>query len=311
LHAEFLPDAQGRDPIALLDSVAQHRLKYLVPLRDERMADTPFTYFRGASIVMASDLARTPMTGLRVQACGDAHCLNFGGFASLERHLLFDVNDFDETLPGPCEWDLKRLVTSIVIAGRDNGLRKRDIRAAALATADAYRSHMFSLASMPALDVWYARLDATEILDEAKTYVAKRQRSKIADQVVTDSIRDAVDKLTVGTGSGRRFKDDPPRLFHSSETDRAGFDVEQILSEYRATLSPEIQFLLGRYSIVDQAVKVVGVGSVGMRCAIVLFAVTSMIRSSCRSKRRHRRLWPILSRADSPITANASYAVSA
>ena len=262
----------GRDPIALLDAVAQHRLKYLVPLRDARMADTPFTYFRGASVVMASDLARTPSTGLRVQACGDAHCLNFGGFASPERHLLFDVNDFDETLPGPWEWDLKRLVTSIVIAGRDNGLRKRDIRAAALATADAYRSRMFSLASMPALDVWYARLDATEILSEAKTYVAKRQRSKIADQVATDSIRDAVDKLTVGSGTDRRFKDDPPRLFHSSETDRAGFDVEQILSEYRATLSPEIQFLLGRYSIVDQAVKVVGVGSVGTRCAIVLFA---------------------------------------
>jgi uncharacterized protein (DUF2252 family) len=269
-HAEFSPAAYARDPPALLDASAQSRLRYLVPLRDERMADTAFTYFRGAAVVMAADLAHTPSTGLRVQACGDAHCLNFGGFASPERNLLFDVNDFDETLPGPWEWDLKRLVTSIVIAGRDNGLRKRDIRAAALATTNAYRTRISRLAALPAIDVWYARLDATDILAEARTFAQRKQRSKIAEQVATDSIRDSVEKLTTGLGTARRFNDDPPRLFHSSETDRSGFDVEQILAAYVLTLTPEMQFLLGRYTMIDHAVKVVGVGSVGTRCAIVL-----------------------------------------
>jgi uncharacterized protein (DUF2252 family) len=270
-HGLFGP-APLRNPQALLDQVAASRLQYLVPLRDERMADTAFTYFRGASVVMAADLSTSASSGLQTQACGDAHCLNFGGFASPERNLLFDVNDFDETLPGPWEWDLKRLVTSIVIAGRDNNLRPRDIRTAALATAEAYRLQMVSLASMPALDVWYARLDATRILAEAKTYAAKKQRSKIADQVATDSIHDAVDKLTIGDGLGRRFKEEPPLLFHSTETEKSGFDVEHILAEYRRALTPEIRFLLDRYTLVDQAIKVVGVGSVGTRCAIVLFA---------------------------------------
>jgi uncharacterized protein (DUF2252 family) len=270
-HAQFTP-APGRDPAALLDAVAKSRLQYLVPLRDQRMADTAFTYFRGAAVVMAADLATSPRTGLQTQACGDAHCLNFGGFASPERHLLFDVNDFDETLPGPWEWDLKRLVTSMVIAGRDNNLRESKTRRAALATAAAYRLNMTRLATLPALDVWYARLDATRILQDAKRYTVKKRRSKFAEQVATDSIRDAVDKLTVGSGLDRRFKDMPPQLFHSSETERSGFDVEHILAEYKKTLSSELRFLLERYSLVDQAIKVVGVGSVGTRCAIVLFA---------------------------------------
>ena len=271
-HADYAPDPATRNPIGLLDAVAASRLQYLVPLRDERMADTAFTYFRGSAVVMASDLAATPVSGIRVQACGDAHCLNFGGFASPERNLLFDVNDFDETLPGPWEWDIKRLVTSIVIAGRDNGLRKREIRQAALATAQAYRLRMALMASLPALDVWYARLDAAKILDDAKTFAAKRRRSKIAEQVATDSIRDAVQKLTIGSGIDRRFREEPPALFHSAETDRTGFDVDEILAHYPTTLPPEIQFLLNRYVVIDHAIKVVGVGSVGTRCAIVLLA---------------------------------------
>src|SRR5471030_628426 len=136
-HGEYSPDPARPDPIALLDAVAKSRLQYLVPLRDARMSDTAFTYFRGAAFAMAADLSTTKSTGFVTQACGDAHCLNFGGFASPERNLLFDVNDFDETLPGPWEWDLKRLVTSMVIAGRDNNLRKKDIRSAAVATAKA------------------------------------------------------------------------------------------------------------------------------------------------------------------------------
>jgi uncharacterized protein (DUF2252 family) len=270
-HAE-LPTAQHRDPNALLAAVAERRLHFLIPLRNERMAETPFTFYRGAAVVMAADLVGTPSTGITVQACGDAHCLNFGGYASPERNLLFDVNDFDETLPGPWEWDLKRLVTSIVIAARANSLRKRDVRAAALATAAAYRVRLRELAALPALDVWYLRLDAARILDEAKTFAARRARSKIAEQVATDSIRETVDKLTVGSGMQRRFKDDPPLLFHSERTESHGFDVDHIFAEYRTTLPDDMRHLFDRYRRVDDAIKVVGVGSVGTRCAIALFA---------------------------------------
>jgi uncharacterized protein (DUF2252 family) len=270
-HAEIgFADRAG--PLDLLDRVARTRLHFLVPLRNARMADSAFTFFRGAAVVMAADLARTPVTGIRVQACGDAHCLNFGGYASPERNLLFDVNDFDETLPGPWEWDLKRLVTSIVIAGRTNDLRKREIREAATQTARAYRSRMIDLAALPALDVWYARLDATQILDEAKSFEARRARTKIAEQVATDSIRETVDKLTTGEGASRRFNDDPPALFHSERTAEHGFDVAHIMEQYRTTLPHDMQHLFDRYSLIDDAVKVVGVGSVGTRCAIVLYA---------------------------------------
>ena len=254
-----------------LKSLTERRLPYLVPLRNIRMVDTPFTYFRGASIVMASDLSATTNSGIQLQLCGDAHCLNFGGFASPERNVLFDVNDFDETHYGPWEWDVKRLVTSIVIAGQDAGLRRRESHKAALVTAQEYRMRMITLATLPALDVWYARLDAAHVLDTAKTAASKRRRTKLAEQVATDSIHAAVEKLTEGTGLARRFLDDPPALFHSSETDRAGFDVEKLLVDYRLTLSPEMRVLFSRYTLIDYAVKVVGVGSVGTRCAIALF----------------------------------------
>jgi uncharacterized protein (DUF2252 family) len=270
-HAEISFD-ERTDPLALLTGVASERLHFLVPLRNARMADSAFTFFRGAAVVMAADLARTPVTGIHVQACGDAHCLNFGGYASPERNLLFDVNDFDETLPGPWEWDLKRLVTSIVIAGRTNDLRKREIREAAAETARAYRSHMNELAALPALDVWYARLDATRILDEAKSFEARRARTKIAEQVATESIREAVDKITTGAGASRRFKNDAPALFHSKKTDEHGFDIAHIMEQYRTTLSDEMQHLFDRYTLIDDAIKVVGVGSVGTRCAIALYA---------------------------------------
>ena len=270
-HGEL---AAGRraDPAALLASVAAGRLPYLVPLRDERMAVSAFTYYRGAAVVMAEDLAGTPVTGLRVQACGDAHCLNFGGYASPERNLLFDVNDFDETLPGPWEWDLKRLVTSIAIAARDSGHRTAEVRASARAAASAYRRQIRTLATLPAIDVWYARLDAAEILADARTLDAKRRRRTISDQVATDTIRAAVDKLTVGEGRERRFRDDPPALFHAAATETTGFDVDEILHGYRNGLGHDMRRLLARYQQLDHAIKVVGVGSVGTRCAIALFA---------------------------------------
>ncbi len=207
-----------------------------------------------------------------MQTAGDAHCLNFGGFATPERNVIFDLNDFDETLPGPWEWDIKRLATSIALAGRNAGIRARDTDTATLATLGAYRARMADLAAMPALDVWYSRLDAAKILDAAAEPDVRRRHDRIIEHAATEPIRSLVDKLTEVVDDTWRFREDPPRLFHSAETDRAGFDIEAILKAYTASLPAEIAHLYTRYHLVDHAIKVVGVGSVGTRCGIALLA---------------------------------------
>jgi len=270
-HAVWTP-APDRDPLGLLDRVSRGRLPQLLPLRDERMEETPFTFFRGSAIIMAADLASTPRSGLMVQACGDAHCLNFGGFATPERNLIFDLNDFDETLPGPWEWDVKRLVTSVLLAGRQNGFKERDCEIAALSACEGYRTRMNELALKPALDVFYARLDAENILRAARNAAARRRRDRIADEAATASVHAAVERFTEVVDGRRRFKDDPPILFHSAETDRAGFDLEAIFVDYAETLAPDVRALFDRYILIDHAIKVVGVGSVGTRCGVGLFA---------------------------------------
>ena len=270
-HAVWTPKG-SRDPLALLELASKGRLQDLVPLRNTRMVESAFTFFRGSAIVMAADLADSPVTGLRVQACGDAHCLNFGGFATPERNLIFDVNDFDETLPGPWEWDLKRLVTSMVLAGRSLGLKKRESMSAAVTAAQAYRMRMRELAFMPALDVFYQKLDATKILDAARSAGVRRRRGRIADDAATTSVRAAVEKFTDIVDGERRFIDDPPILFHSSKTEQHGFEVEEIIAQYAQTLAPDVRVLFDRYRLIDHAIKVVGVGSVGTRCAVALFS---------------------------------------
>ncbi len=189
-------------------------------IRMERMAESAFGFYRGAAAIMAGDLAHTPVTGLTVQLGGDAHCMNFGGFATPERNLLFDINDFDETMPGPWEWDLKRLVTSIVVAARHNAFAGRDAKVAALAAAQAYRLRMHELAASSALEVWYARLDAAQILDAARSAAIRRRRSRIRDQAATDTVRAAVAKFTELVDGKRRFADDPPLMYHSAATER-------------------------------------------------------------------------------------------
>lgn len=271
-HGPWAPPPDRRDPIALIKETAAGRLEYLLPLRYERMCENAFTFFRGSAAIMASDLAATPATGSMVQAVGDAHCLNFGGFATPERHVIFDLNDFDETLRGPWEWDIKRLATSLVLAGRNVGLRTHAIDAATLATIGAYRVRMADLAAMPALDVWYSRIDATNILDEATEPDVRRRRSRIVEQAATEPIRSVVEKLSQKVDGLWRFREDPPTLFHSSETDRVGFDIEAMLAAYRASLHDDLAHLFSRYHLVDHAIKVVGVGSVGTRCGIALLA---------------------------------------
>jgi uncharacterized protein (DUF2252 family) len=266
--------APDRKPIKLLNEAAHGRLQGLTPLRNARMEQSAFAFFRGSAIIMAADLAASPVSGIMVQAAGDAHCLNFGGFATPERNLFFDITDFDETLPGPWEWDLKRLLTSVLLAARHNKFKERSGEIAVLEAAQAYRTRMNDLATWPALDIFYARLDAREILDAARTGAIRRRRNRIADEAASASVQAAVARCTEVVDGVRRFKDDLPTLFHSSQTDRAGFDIEEIFARYPATLRPDVQALFGRYKLVDKAIKVVGVGSVGTRCGIGLFAAS-------------------------------------
>jgi uncharacterized protein (DUF2252 family) len=269
-HGEWTP-APDRDPLALVAAAEEDRLPQLLPLRDARMEQTPFTFFRGSANIMAADLASSPVSGLLVQMGGDAHCLNFGGFATPERNLIFDLNDFDETFPGPWEWDLKRLVTSALLAARHNGFKERSCQIAVLFAAEAYRTAINDLALRPALDVFYARLDAQKILDVARDAAIQGRQDRIADEAATASVRAAVDRFTEVVDGTRRFKEEPPVLFHSSETDRAGFDIEAIFAQYADTLGPDVRALFDRYSLIDHAIKVVGVGSVGTRCGVGLF----------------------------------------
>jgi uncharacterized protein (DUF2252 family) len=270
-HGVWQAPADRFDPLVRLESVAKGRLPFLAPLRNAKLADTAFTFFRGGAAIMAGDLSRTPVTGLTVQVCGDAHCLNFGGFASPERNLIFDLNDFDETLRGPWEWDLKRLVTSFVLAARDIGLSESQASTATTACARAYRRRMRDLALLPSLTVWYTRLDAAEILDAARSIASKAERTRIKEEAVRGSLHAAFEKLTIDVNGDRRLIDRDPDLFHSAETEKTGFDVEAILREYASTLAPDVRVLFDRYSLLDHAIKVVGVGSVGTRCAIALY----------------------------------------
>ncbi|GAC1310972.1 MAG: DUF2252 domain-containing protein [Vulcanimicrobiaceae bacterium] len=271
-HAACPARGDDVDPLAIDAAMARDRLPYLLPVRHERMSENAFAFFRGAAAIMAADLAATPVTGIAVQLAGDSHCMNFGGFATPERNVIFDINDFDETLPGPWEWDIKRLATSIVLASRNARLRSRECDDATLATVAAYRTRMSQLAAMPALDVWYSRIDAAKILDAAATPDVRRRRETVVEHAAADPIRTVVDTLTETTDGAWRFRDDPPNLFHSHETHRTGFDIEAILGAYPASLSDDVAFLFSRYALVDHAIKVVGVGSVGTRCGIALLA---------------------------------------
>jgi uncharacterized protein (DUF2252 family) len=276
---EFRP-AAGRDPVGLLRSQDTGRVAELVPVRYQRMLLSPFAYYRGAALPMAADLAAGPSPGLTVQLCGDAHLSNFGGFGSPERRLIFDVNDFDETMPGPFDWDVKRLVASLVLAGRENGLGGAKTRRVAVAAAEAYRTAMRRFAGMPTLDVWYARLDVADLFGQLRSQMTKRQvrdsESVVAKAQARDSTQ-AVAKLTrVGPDGQREIAGDPP-LIVPIEDLAAELDPEavyaalrDVVRQYGRTLPPDRQHLLSQYRVSRVARKAVGVGSVGTRCWIVL-----------------------------------------
>jgi uncharacterized protein (DUF2252 family) len=273
-HREFAP-APDRDPVGLLLGQAQTRVPELVAVRHGRMLVSPFAFFRGAALPMAADLAATPVSGLRTQLCGDAHLSNFGGFGSPERRLVFDVNDFDETLPGPFEWDVKRLVASLVVAGRDNGFAAGDTRQVALAAAARYRKAMREFAAAPTLAVWYSHLDVEDAIAQFKLQLKKsqvRKSEKMAAKVRTRDSTQAVAKLTTMVDGQREIVSDPPLIVPLEELD-AGASygmLRSLVGGYARTLPPDRQHLLGRFRLTRVARKVVGVGSVGTQAWIVL-----------------------------------------
>jgi len=279
-QAEFDLPSDRPDPLALLEEQATTRVPELVPIRWGRMMVSPFTYYRGAALPMASDLATTPVTGLAVQACGDAHLSNFGLFGSAERRMMFDVNDFDETLPGPWEWDVKRLAASLEVAARDNGFPVKQRREIITATVARYRMAMREFASMTNLDVWYAHADITELRAQFDTQLRAKQRKYLDQGLAKAYTRDSMQELVklCQTVNGRpRIISDPPLLvpldeLMPAETNRADFEgeVTGLISKYRRTLETDRRYLLEQYEYCDMARKVVGVGSVGTRCWIVL-----------------------------------------
>jgi uncharacterized protein (DUF2252 family) len=278
-HADFAPGTNRPDPVALLEQQAVSRVPELVPIRYGRMLVSPFTFYRGAALIMASDLATTPRSGMVTQICGDAHLLNFGVYASPERRLEFGLNDFDETHPGPWEWDVKRLAASFAIAGRDNGFSRKERRKVLMALMGRYRASMADHAAMANLDVWYSRGDVEAALGELRrdmnSATRKRAEASLAKARTRTSLQ-AFDKLTHVVDGERRIISDPPliqpieELFDGMERDQLHELLRGVIRSYRRTLQSDRRHLLEEFRLVDMARKVVGVGSVGTRAWIIL-----------------------------------------
>jgi uncharacterized protein (DUF2252 family) len=272
LHGTWKEARNRPDPIDVLRRSDAGRLKDLVPIRYGRMLQSPFAFYRGSAGLMAGDLAHTPATGLTVQACGDCHLMNFGGFATPERNIIFDINDFDETCPAPWEWDVKRLAASIVLAARSIGLSDSTGRDCAAAASRSYREHMRAFAGMDPLQIWYATISSDDMLAIVPKAHQKRVAKRVAKAATNDGSELDYPKLAGTVGGQIRITDQPPLIFHPEET-RAP-DARDILDKvfrgYRKSLADDRRMLLDRYRCVDVAIKVVGVGSVGRRCWIAL-----------------------------------------
>jgi uncharacterized protein (DUF2252 family) len=280
-HSEFVPGPSRPDPIALLEGQGLTRVPELLPIRYGRMSASAFAFFRGAALPMASDLAETPRSGLTVQACGDAHLANFGLFASPERHLVFDINDFDETCPGPWEWDVKRLATSLEIAARSNDYPTKARREIVVATVAAYRRGMRAFAGMAALDVWYAHADVDRIQAATDISLNGRQRKTLARTVAKAQTKDnlgALGRFAAIHDGVARLNAEPPlvvplrdMLNDPEQAEKTENGLRDLVRTYADTLEPERRVLLDRFKFVDMARKVVGVGSVGTRSWMLLF----------------------------------------
>ncbi|MEO3972628.1 DUF2252 domain-containing protein [Streptomyces sp. CAU 1734] len=278
-HGVFAPDADRRDPVEVIEEQSALRVPELVPIRYGRMTESPFRFYRGAAAIMAGDLATTPDTGIRAQLCGDAHLMNFRLLGSPERRLVFDINDFDETLPGPWEWDVKRLAASLVIAARENGWPAKERAVIVRAAVRSYRERMRTYAGMGNLAVWYDRADMEELRPVADQRLGARGRRRLTEAMTKARTRDslqAYEKLTRQAGGERRFVPDPPLIvpiedvLRGAPRDLLVRELHDLVNRYAKSLSTERRHLLREYHLVDIARKVVGVGSVGTRCWILL-----------------------------------------
>ena len=267
-HADWTPSAERPDPVSLLEATNHTRIAALVPIRYGRMLTSPFAFLRGSAVVMGADLAQTPVTGIQVQMCGDAHLSNFGTYATPERNQVFDVNDFDETLPGPWEWDVKRLAASIAVAGRQNRFPAASIKQAILHCLLTYRERMWTFGDMSHLDVWYSSVDAQSILKQLGRANRPFMTRELEKAHRHTNIK-VFPQLTIKSNNQYIIKDDPPLITHLSADERTAF-VQALLEGYETSLPDERRVLFKRYHVVDLAQKVVGVGSVGTHCAIAL-----------------------------------------
>lgn len=271
IHAKWTGPAQRRDPIELLERSNAGRVPELVPIRIGRMLASPFAFLRGSAAIMAHDQSEMPSTGVRVQACGDCHLSNFGLFATPERNLVFDLNDFDETLPAPWEWDVQRLAASILVAGRSSQLSDVAAREAAAACVRSYREHLRAYSHMSPLEVWYARLDMESLIELAPDAAARKRREQLAKTARGRIAETLFPKISAEVGGRPRLVDEPPLLFHVRAPDVEA-RVREGLGAYRRSLPVERRMLLDRYRLDDFAMKVVGIGSVGTYCLVLLFS---------------------------------------
>lgn len=273
-HSGWKPPTERPDPVEVVLAQNEGRVLDLVPIRHGRMLQSPFAFYRGTAAIMAADLAHTPSSGLRVQACGDAHLSNFGAFATPERAVIFDVNDLDETLPAPWEWDVKRLTASVVLAGRHIQLKQRESARAARDAVRSYREHMAEYAFMKALDIWYDRIDLKRLVDSVPD---EEDRARIEKKLEKARGRTVAEhdfpKLAEHVGSTPRIKDNPPLIFHSAELkeDEDTGNVKEAWALYHESLPEHVRVLFDRFHLCDLAMKVVGVGSVGTSCLIALY----------------------------------------
>lgn len=277
-HAGWLAPKNRRDPTDILFESNAGRIEHLIPIRFGRMSQSPFAFYRGAAAIMAHDLAQTPTSGITVQACGDAHLMNFGGFATPERNIVFDINDLDETLPAPFEWDLKRLAASVVIAAKHIELKTSEASGLVFDLVCEYREKMSDYAGMHALDVWYDKIDLqTHIHHSTDPEVLRQARKRLSQRIEIEKRKSHPDimypKLVVHEGGAPKIKEEPPLIFRTSELLMPGsqFDYATVIEAYRQTLPEHIRTLFNRFHYRDLALKVVGVGSVGTMCCVALF----------------------------------------
>ena len=310
-HGQWTASPDRSDPLEILSRSNANRLPELVPVRNGRMMASPFAFYRGSPAVMAADLSRTLSTGIELQICGDAHLLNFGTFATPERHQVFDLNDFDETQPGPWEWDLKRLAASLVVAARTAGLSDGDGGSAVQGCAAEYRAEMAKMARLSAFEVWHSRLDVESIIAAAPDKPARSRVEKTVAKARQRTSLKALSKLTTVRDGRRVIVEDPPvviRLTHAQLEQARAF-----VQAYLATLDPDRNLLLDRYEFVDAALKVVGVGSVGTRCFVALLSgKADLTPCSFRSKKPSPPFsLPTSAAPATPTRANASWSASA